>query len=34
MACDFRFASAVKEAENLELEVVSRLYRGFEMCYQ
>ena len=32
--CNFRFASAVKEVENLEFDVVSRLKKGFEMCYQ
>jgi hypothetical protein len=34
MACNFRFAIDLKGVEYLEHDFVSRLYRGFEMCYQ
>jgi hypothetical protein len=30
----FSFCRSLKRVENLEFDVVSRLYRGFEMCYQ
>ena len=33
-ACNFRFAPVLKGVENLAFDVVSRLYRDFEVCYQ
>ena len=34
MACNFRFAIDIKGVENSEHDVVSRLYRDFELYYQ